>query len=164
MRVDQAQVDLLRLDHDPEEPPRRVGDPDLELDHRPFDAEASEVEEPADVPQPQVDVQLAVGKVTIALLVALGAVEHDRPTTMFLTKEAVRVALDGTAVGVACEGCPPLPELLKRDDAAGDQFMVCPLCFNAKQLDADHLLPNAEVAGTVKLWEWTGDGATTFSL
>ncbi|HSH60736.1 MAG TPA: hypothetical protein VK988_14085 [Acidimicrobiales bacterium] len=25
---------------------------------------------------------------------------------MFLTKEAVRLALDGVAVGVACDGCP----------------------------------------------------------
>jgi hypothetical protein len=28
-------------------------------------------------------------------------------------------------------------------DLAG-QFMVCPVCFNAKQLDKDGLLPNAE--------------------
>ena len=39
-----------------------------------------------------------------------------------------------------------------------------PVCFNAKQLDKGNLLPNAELAGTVQLWEWIGDeGATTFS-
>ncbi len=33
-----------------------------------------------------------------------------------------------------------------------------------KQLDKGDLLPNAELAGTVQLWEWIGDeGATTFS-
>ena len=58
-------------------------------------------------------------KVTVAYLVALGAAESGRPTLMFLTKEAVRLAIDGTAVGVACEGCPPLADLLKRYDAAG---------------------------------------------
>jgi hypothetical protein len=42
--------------------------------------------------------------------------------------------------------------------------MVCPICFNAKHLDKGSLLPNAELAGTVQLWEWIGDeGATTFS-
>ena len=42
--------------------------------------------------------------------------------------------------------------------------MVCPICFNAKQLDKNGLLPNAEVVGTVQMWEWIGDeGATTFS-
>ena len=42
--------------------------------------------------------------------------------------------------------------------------MVCPVCFNAKQLDKGNLLPNAELAGSVQLWDWIGDGATTFSL
>jgi hypothetical protein len=42
--------------------------------------------------------------------------------------------------------------------------MVCPICFNAKQLDKGGLVPNAELAGTVQMWEWIGDeGATTFS-
>ncbi|MCA1702799.1 MAG: peroxiredoxin, partial [Actinobacteria bacterium] len=34
-------------------------------------------------------------KVTVAFLVAVGAAESGRPTLMFLTKEAVRLALDG---------------------------------------------------------------------
>ena len=58
-------------------------------------------------------------KVTVAYLVAVGAAESGRPTLMFLAKEAVRLAVDGTAVGVACEGCPPLADLQKRYEAAG---------------------------------------------
>ena len=47
---------------------------------------------------------------------------------------------------------------------AGGRYMVCPVCFNAKQLDKGSLLANAELAGSVQLWEWIGDdGATTFS-
>jgi hypothetical protein len=39
-----------------------------------------------------------------------------------------------------------------------------PVCFNAKQLNQGRLLPNAELAGSVHLWEWIGDEpATTFS-
>ncbi len=96
-------------------------------------------------------------KVTVAFLVAVGAAESGRPTLMFQAKEAVRLALDGVAAGVACEGCPPLPDLLARYDKAGGQFMVCPVCFNAKHLDKGGLLPNAELAGSVQLWEWIGD-------
>jgi predicted peroxiredoxin len=104
-------------------------------------------------------------KVTVAFLVALGAAESGRPTLMFLTKEAVRIALDGHAVGVACDGCPPLPDLLRRYAEAGGRFYVCPLCFNAKQLDKGDILPNAEIAGVVPMWQWIGDeGATTFSF
>lgn len=103
-------------------------------------------------------------KVTVAFLVAVGAAESGRPTMMFLTKEAVRLALDGVAVGVACEGCPPLATLLDRFSAAGGRYFVCPICFDAKQLDKARLIANAEVAGTVPMWEWIGEeGATTFS-
>ena len=103
-------------------------------------------------------------KVTVAFLVAVGAAETGRPTLMFLTKEAVRIALDGVAVGVACDGCPPLPELMKRFEAAGGRYYVCPVCFNAKQLDDGKLIGGAEVQGTIPMWNWIGDeGATTFS-
>ena len=103
-------------------------------------------------------------KVTVAFLVAVGAAESGRPTLMFQAKEAVRLALSGVGTGVACEGCPPLADLLARYGKAGGQFMVCPVCFNAKQLDKGQLLPNADLAGSVQLWEWIGDeGATTFS-
>lgn len=102
-------------------------------------------------------------RVTVALLVAVGAAESGRPTVMFLTKEAVRIALGGTAVGVACDGCPSIASLVERFAAAGGTLMVCPICFNAKQLDSTALAGNAELAGTVQLWEWIGDGATTFS-
>jgi len=104
-------------------------------------------------------------KVTVAFLVALGAAEHGRPTLMWLTKEAVRLAVEGTAVGTACDGCPPLADLVKRFEAAGGRIYACPLCFNTKKLDADRLIPGAEVQGTVPMWQWIGDdGATTFSF
>ena len=103
-------------------------------------------------------------KVTVAFLVAVAAAEQGRPTLMFLTKEAVRLATHDIAVGVACEGCPPLPDLLDRYEKAGGTYLVCPICFNARQLDADQLLKNAELGGTVPMWQWIGDdGATTFS-
>lgn len=114
-------------------------------------------------------VSLATGledpeKVTVAFLVAVGAAETGRPTLIFLTKEAVRLAIDGVATGVACEGCPPLPDLVQRFRAASGRYYVCPICFDARKLDKGDLVPNAELAGTVPLWEWIGDdGATTFS-
>ncbi|MFC5827722.1 DsrE family protein [Nonomuraea insulae] len=102
-------------------------------------------------------------RVTVAFLVAVGAAEEGRPTLMFLTKEAVRLALHGVAVGTACEGCPPLPDLIQRYQNAGGTFLVCPLCFTAKGLDETQLIKSAEIGGTVPMWRWIGDGATTFS-
>ncbi|HJQ48702.1 MAG TPA: DsrE family protein [Amycolatopsis sp.] len=103
-------------------------------------------------------------KVTVAFLVAIGAAETGHDTLIFLTKEAVRLAVRGTATGVACDGCPALADLLKRFETAGGHYYVCPLCFNTKHLDADDLIPGAEVNGAVPMWKWIGDEpATTFS-
>ncbi len=102
-------------------------------------------------------------KVTVALLVAVGAAESGRSTMMFLTKEAVRLATQGVATGMACEGCPPIADLMKRYEAAGGELLVCPLCFNARSLDESTLVACARIGGTVQLWEWIDDGATAFS-
>ena len=31
---------------------------------------------------------------------------------------------------------------------------VCPICFNARKLDADSLIASAELQGTIPLWQW----------
>ena len=103
-------------------------------------------------------------KVTVAFLVSVGAAEQGRETLMFLTKEAVRLAIDGVGVGVACQGCPPLATLLTRYADAGGRYLVCPICFEAKGLDQATLIKGAELGGTVPLWQWIGeDPAVTFS-
>jgi len=102
-------------------------------------------------------------KVTVALLVAVGAAESGRRSLVFLTKEAVRLAIQGFATGIACDGCPPIPDLMKRYEAADGEYLVCPICFNARQLDDATLIANAKLGGTVQLWDWIGDSATTFS-
>lgn len=104
-------------------------------------------------------------KVTVAFLVSVGAAEQGRQTLMFLTKEAVRLALDGFATAVACEGCPPLTSLVQRYEAAGGRYLVCPICFDSRHLDAGQLIETAELGGTVPMWQWIGDDdATTFSF
>jgi predicted peroxiredoxin len=102
--------------------------------------------------------------VTVAFLVAVGAAEQGRPTLMFLTKEAVRLATEGFAQAVACDGCPPLAELFQRYEKAGGRLLVCPICVQARKVDATGFVANAEVGGTVPMWKWIGDdAAVTFS-
>jgi predicted peroxiredoxin len=104
-------------------------------------------------------------KVTVAFLVAVGSAETDRPTLMFLTKEAVRLVVGDVAQGTACEGCPPLGDLMRRYAEAGGHFLVCPICFDAKHLHKTDLKSNAELGGTVPMWGWIGDEpANTFSF
>ena len=82
---------------------------------------------------------------------------------MFLTKDAVHLAIGGTAEGVACDGCPPLERLFADYASDGGKLFVCPICLDSRKLDPGQLVDNAQVAGATPLWEWIGDGATVFS-
>jgi predicted peroxiredoxin len=103
-------------------------------------------------------------RVTVAFLVAGAALERGREVAMFLTKEAVRLALPGHAEGVACDGCPPLARLFEQFAQGGGQLLVCPICVNARKLDSGSFVANARLAGATPMWEWLGDEpGTVFS-
>ena len=114
----------------------------------------------------KVVINLATGledgeKVTVAFLVGGAALEQGKQVAMFLTKEAVRLALPGVADAVACDGCPPLARLVQQFADGGGELLVCPICFSSKKLDAEALAGNARLAGATPLWEWIGDEAAT---
>jgi predicted peroxiredoxin len=116
----------------------------------------------------KVVINLATGledpeRVTVAFLVGGAAAEGGKQVTMFLTKEAVRLALPDVAQGVACDGCPPLPTLASQYAQAGGRMLVCPICFKARKLSEGDLIEGAELGGATPLWQWIGDGATVFS-
>jgi predicted peroxiredoxin len=116
----------------------------------------------------KVVINLATGledaeRVTVAFLVAGAAAEQGKQVTMFLTKEAVRLGLPGHADAVACDGCPPLAGLFQQYADNGGRLLVCPICFQARKLDQDALVGNADLGGATPLWNWIGAGATVLS-
>ena len=117
----------------------------------------------------KVVINLATGlddgeRVSVALLVGGAALEQGKQVTMFLTKEAVRLALPGYGESIACDGCPPIARLLEQFAAGGGQLLVCPICFTARKLSENDLAANARLGGATPLWEWIGDEhATVFS-
>jgi predicted peroxiredoxin len=118
---------------------------------------------------PRVVINLATGledaeRVLVAFLVGGAAVECGKQVTMFLTKDAVRLALPGYAEGIGCDGCPPLEKLFAQFAEGGGSLLVCPICLHARALDQAELVANAEIGGATPLWEWIGDDpATVFS-
>ena len=103
-------------------------------------------------------------KVTVAFLVAGAALNRGSAVAMFLTQEAVRLALPGHAEGVFCEECPPLERLFEQFAEGGGELMVCPFCVNARKLDADTFVVNSRVAGATPMFDWLGDEpGTVFS-
>jgi predicted peroxiredoxin len=116
----------------------------------------------------KVVINLATGledpeRVTVAYLVAGAAAQPGNQVTMFLTKEAVRLALPNVAQGIACEGCPSLPTLAEQYADAGGRMLVCPICFSARKLSEEDLIEGAQIGGATPLWQWIDEGATVFS-
>ncbi len=116
----------------------------------------------------KVVINLATGledaeRVTVAFLVATAALEQRKQVVMFLTKEAVRLGLEGGAQGTACDGCPSLPKLFGQYAEGGGELLACPICFSARKLDEGDLVANARLGGATPLWEWIGDDAMVFS-
>jgi predicted peroxiredoxin len=116
----------------------------------------------------KVVINLATGledpeRVTVAFLVGGAAAEQGKQVLMFLTKEAVRLAVPGVAEVVACDGCPPLSRLFKQFADNGGELLVCPICVTARKIPED-FVGNARLGGATPLWEWVGaEPATVFS-
>ena len=87
------------------------------------------------------------------------------PQIRCMNKEATRLSATrcGDAEATACDGCPPLSRLFQQYIDGGGELLVCPICFNARQLDEAGLVKNARLAGASPLWDWIGEGATVFS-
>lgn len=120
-------------------------------------------------PQAKVLINLATGledpeRVVVAFLVATAALVRGKQVVIWTTKDAVRLGLPGEAVGVACEGCPPLERLFEQFADGGGELWLCPICVAARGLDNSEKVANATIAGATPVWEWIGDAdATVFS-
>lgn len=117
----------------------------------------------------KVVINLATGledpeRVMIAFLVGHAATQQGKQVAMFLTKDAVHLAVPGHAQGEACDGCPPLERLFAQFAEGGGELLVCPICVTSRGLDGAELVPHARIAGATPLWEWIGaEPATVFS-
>src|SRR5262245_18464717 len=114
----------------------------------------------------KVVINLATGhedadRVTVAFLVATAAQAKGREVVMFLTKEAVRLGLPGYGEAIESAGAPPVSRLFEQFRDGRGELLVCPICWDARKLDADTLVSNASLAGATPLWEWIGDETPT---
>src|ERR687891_31490 len=101
--------------------------------------------------------------VVTAYLTAGAALDQGKDVVMWLTVEGVRLGIAGYADGIQSPGAPPVERLHAQFIEKGGRFYVCPICFEARELDAGSLLENAELKGATPLMEFAGDTAMTFS-
>jgi predicted peroxiredoxin len=95
--------------------------------------------------------------VTVAFLVADSALSSGKELVMFLTQEAVRLALVGEAEKISVPGYKPVGDLFQAVADAGGELHCCRPCSKARGIDADHLVPNAKISGAMNLFTWMGD-------
>jgi predicted peroxiredoxin len=102
-------------------------------------------------------------KATVAFVIANAAVASDKETVVFLSTEAVRLAVRHYADGIHEEGFSPLAELMASFAAAGGKIYTCSPCFKRRGLDDQNLVPGAVIVGGAKLVEFLSEGAPCVS-
>jgi predicted peroxiredoxin len=102
-------------------------------------------------------------RVVVSYLTAGAALDQGKDVVMWLSSEAVRLALRGYVDPIRADREPPVRRVHDQFIEKGGRFYVCPICFNERQLDEGELVDNAELKGATPLMEFVAEGATTFS-
>ena len=102
-------------------------------------------------------------RATVAFTLANAAAGCEQETVVFLSSEAVRLAVAGAADAIAEKGFTPLAELMNAFVAAGGQIYTCLPCFNKRELDAERLIEGALIVGGPKLVAFMAPGAASVS-
>ncbi len=103
-------------------------------------------------------------KATVAFVIANAALGSDQETLVFLSTEAVRLAVKGYADDIHEEGFAPLKQLMDNYIAGGGQVFVCSPCFKKRGLDENQLIDGALIVGGAKLVEFLAQGAASVSF
>jgi predicted peroxiredoxin len=102
-------------------------------------------------------------KATVGFVVANASVASAQDTLVFLSTEAVRIAVRGYADEIHEEGFAPLKELVSSFVKAGGAIYVCSPCFKKRGLDEKALVDGATIVGGAKLVEFLAAGAACIS-
>jgi len=97
--------------------------------------------------------------VLIAYLMGVEALRAGKDAVMFLTKDAVRVAVDGAAESIVVPGAPSVADLHDEYVNSGGRFFVCPVCVKLRDLTEATWAKGAEVAGAPSVYEFAEGGA-----
>ena len=84
-------------------------------------------------------------KATIPFVMGSAALAMDVDVSIILQVTGVYLALKGYADHVHAAGFPPLLELQETFFEAGGKLLVCSPCIQARKIEPEDLLPQAEV-------------------
>ncbi len=102
-------------------------------------------------------------KATVAFVVANAALGSDQETIVFLSTEAVNLAVAGYADDIHEQGFAPLEQLMTDFAEGGGSIYVCSPCFKKRGLDEGTLVAGAKIVGGAKLVEFLVGGTPSVS-
>ena len=101
--------------------------------------------------------------VLIAYLMGVEALRAGKEAVLWLTKEAVTLAVDGVADSIDVPGAPSIADLHTEFIERDGRFFACPVCIKLRNLGDAPLTKNAEIVGAPSVYEFTAGGALVFN-
>lgn len=101
--------------------------------------------------------------VLIAYLMGVEALRAGKEALMWLTKDAINVAVDGFAAKVDVPGAPSIADLHAEYIERGGRFYACPVCVKLRGMEDAQWVSTAEVKGAPSVYEYTSGGALVFN-
>ncbi len=101
--------------------------------------------------------------VLIAYLMGVEALRAGKDAVLWLTKDAVEIAVDGAAEQIDVPGAPSIADLHLEFTERGGRFFACPVCVKLRGLTESTWAKGAEVVGAPSVYEYTAGGALVFN-
>ncbi len=101
--------------------------------------------------------------VLIAYLMGVEALRAGKQSLLWLTKDAVNLAIEGFVDKISVPGAPDVTELHTEYVERGGHLYACPICVKVRGLEDADWATGAAVKGAPAVYEFTAGGALTFS-
>lgn len=121
-------------------------------------------------PTAAVDQKVLVGldntedeNILITLLMGVEALRAGKEAVLWLTKDGVRIGIDGFVDDHNIDGAPSTTDLLAEYVESGGRLFACPVCVKLRDLSDSVWGKNVEVVGAPSVYEFTAGGALVFN-
>ncbi len=101
--------------------------------------------------------------VLIAYLMAVEALRAGKEAVLWLTKDAVEIAVDGAVDAIDVPGAPAVGDLHREFVESGGRLFACPVCVKLRGLGQATWTKSTEIVGAPSVYEFTAGGALVFN-
>lgn len=103
-------------------------------------------------------------RATLPFILGNNAVLAGEEAIVLLTTDAVWLATEGGAEGVAKDGMPPLQQAMTEFIEGGGEVWACQACTKPRQISEDHLVKGAKIGAAMQIVEYLSQGASSITF